>query len=180
MRVPWGTPVFLVGFVLGLATALLLQDPLGRDIWDLVPALLMSSVAISVGWWINTTLKKKEQLHRIPIDYVGAISLRSTELIRECLDQSHTADKRLLFLARLSNEIRGLRDVASAWDPTLESTSTSLGTHFFAFKRQLTDIRSMTHASRVGHTLRLAVLKLQMTLSARILEGRVPESELMH
>ena len=165
--------VLAVGVALGVSIASVWEDSTGAKIWQILPAVLTSSVTFAVGWWINMTVRHKREIENIPIRYISEVSSRIRDRVRDCVDAS-SGDSAVEALRDLSNAVVDLEEVSKAFDSTREDAADQITDRFFKLKACLTDDNpSAPLAVRTGQELKLETLKLQMRLCTKILDGRM-------
>ena len=182
LRFP-STSALLVGLILGLFASTLLPSGTGQ-IWLLLPSLVTSTATFAVGFWIHTTISNRRALDAIPIRFLDEATGRITQWTNASLDTSRTFNERVKSIRNLSNEIDYLRRIARSWSPSdqvIHALQHDLFRCFFDLKKALTDDgdRPLRAALDANRTLQDTTLKLQMSVSARILDGRISRNTLM-
>lgn len=169
-------PCLVFGLLVGW-----LAHSLFQPVVDISPGNLVSPiVTLIVGWSIQRTLRKQNELERIPLDSVARVCQRIEQLVTNCLEKvrstSSSESQLLQDLRVLSNEVLWLGTLASAFlaDDEQERTDPEykkLESRYFSFKSQLTDSDTvdLAGASEIGRSIRSQCLVLQFGISRRVL-----------
>ena len=163
-------PLFLFGALLGALVASVYREP-----GFYVPSLIVATTTLVVGWWVQTGLKSREQLHKIPIDYLSNLIGRIDDLTVRCTEHpgGENPNERLVTLGSLGNEIHLLCRILHDVDGESAAPSESLMSHYVDFKAHLTGDTQPDQvlAFRAGRELRRGALEIQWRICRRILDG---------
>lgn len=178
---PWPT-AFLAGMALGILSVHLTTSSTDK-MWAVFPSLIGACVTLAVGYWIHTTVNQRQTMNQIPVAFLSGLAQRIDEAATAGVDTSITDDDRLHRITLLSNEISSLRRLAKDWSPRdqdIQRVQSSLFAHFLDLKKALTDGRvQMARAQEAKRQIQRCALKLQMSISSRILDGRIPKDVLI-
>jgi len=182
MRIFPPLSIFLFGVALGLSITTLAVARTDQ-IWSIVPTLVTALVAVAIAYWIHTTISTRRVLDNIPVRFLSEIACRIERGANASLDTSKKLEQKLEILANLSNEVIAFRRIARSWSPSdhaISGMQKALFNGFVKLKRSLTDEPpDPSRAVDASRDLHAATLKLQMSLSARILDGRIDRNTFM-
>jgi len=130
----------------------------------LLPAIITSLSIIGVGYWVNETIRRKNQRDAVLVNYLQELQRHMHKLIHSAIE-TDDFNECTASLRSLSNEIRHFSDLQTYSEEKSEHNEDDLMCLYFLFKKYLTDTGSSPEeeareqARTIGNNLKEGMLK---------------------